>query len=443
MRATTLVAMIAVLCATSSAIAADAPPSTRPTKEVYLRIAEEVERNLQKEILDRWFPVAVDEQGGGFFENYALDWSRGPGNNKSIVYQSRLTWTSAEAARRFPAKAELYLAMTRRGAACLAEKLWDKQNGGFFWTVGPSGQPTTGMKQIYGHAFGIYALAASYRATKDQATLDLAKKAFAWLEDHAHDNVNKGYLNYVGPDGKPNGGEKAMNPSIHVLEALTGLYEVWPDALLKTRVEEMLDLCREKIYSEPGYLTQYLTADWQRNPRANSFWQRNPNDADSFGHDVEAGFLMVEAAEGIGKGDDVRNWTAARHLVDHAMQYGWDKERGCLYDAGTMDAQGVVAGGLRTEKIWWVEAEHLNALLLQHDHVGKETTVYWEAFIKQWDWITKYQIDHTNGGWWATVKADGTPASRVKADTWTECYHQGRAMLNVSARLRKLVAQEK
>jgi mannose/cellobiose epimerase-like protein (N-acyl-D-glucosamine 2-epimerase family) len=72
--------------------------------------------------------------------------------------------------------------------------------------------------------------------------------------------------------------------------------------------------------------------------------------------------------------------------------------------------------------------------------VGKETTQYWDAFIKEWDWITKYQIDHTNGGWWATVQAGGTPASRAKADMWTECYHQGRAMLNVSERLRKLAA---
>jgi cellobiose epimerase len=155
MRVTPLVAVVAVLCATSDAMAAGAASSPRPTKEAYLRIADEVDANLQKEILDKWFPVAVDQQGGGFFEDYALDWARAPGSNKSIVYQSRLTWTSAEAARRFPAKADLYLAMTRRGAACLAEKLWDKQSGGFFWTVGANGQPVTSVKQTYGHAFGI------------------------------------------------------------------------------------------------------------------------------------------------------------------------------------------------------------------------------------------------------------------------------------------------
>ena len=428
---------VLVLC-TANCLAADAP-SINPTKENYLRIAAEVETNLQKEILQKFFPATVDEQGGGFFENYSLNWTRTAGGNKSIVYQSRLTWTSAAAARRFPAQAGLYLDMTRRGAACLADKLWDKNGGGFYWQVGTNGQPTSDTKQMYGHAFGIYALAASYQATKDPATLDLAKKAFQWLEEHAHDNVNKGYFENVGADGKPvvrgggnsvgaGPGQKSMNTSIHILEALTGLYEVWPDPLLKTRVQEMLEICRDKVYSEPGYLTQFLTADWQRT-----------SSPDSFGHDVEAGYLMVEAADVLGQADP-RAWTDARHLVDHALQYGWDNQLGGLYDSGAMNAQGAVTGGLRTEKIWWVEAEQLNALLLQHEHVGKETTKYWDAFVKEWDWISKYQIDHANGGWWATVQADGTPASRVKADMWTECYHQGRAMLNVSERLRKLAA---
>ena len=434
------VVFAAVLVSSAASCLAADDPSVPPVKETYLRIANEVEANLQKEILEKFFPLTVDEQGGGFYENYSLNWTRTAGSNKSIVYQSRLTWTSAAAARRFPAQADLYLAMTRRGATCLADKLWDKASGGFYWQIGADGQTTSDTKQMYGHAFGIYALAASYQATKDQPALDLAKQAFQWLEDHAHDRVNKGYFEEIGADGKPvtrgrgsnavgaGAGQKSMNTSIHILEALTGLYAVWPDPLLKTRVQEMLEICRDKVYSEPGYLTQFFTADWQP-----------LNSPDSFGHDVETGFLMVEADDALGQ-DDPRVWTRARRLVDHALQFGCDNRVGGLYDSGTMNAQGVITGVLRTEKIWWVEAEHLNALLLLHEHWGKETNKYWNAFLKEWGWITQYQVDHANGGWWATVEADGTPVSRVKADMWTECYHQARAMLNVSERLRKLAA---
>ena len=123
------------------------------------------------------------------------------------------------------------------------------------------------------------------------------------------------------------------------------------------------------------------------------------------------------------------------------MQYGWDTDHGGLFDSGPMDSKGVVSAPMKTEKIWWVEAEHLNALLLLHERFGHETPIYWDAFVKQWDWITQHQVDHKNGGWWPTVRADGTPSSRNKADMWTECYHQGRAMLTVSERLRKLAAK--
>jgi mannobiose 2-epimerase len=411
------------------------------TNGEYLRIAEEVEANLQNHILDKYFPTAADEKGGGFFENYGLDWTRQPGDAKSIVYQSRLTWTSAQAAQRFPAKADRYLAMTRRGAAFLAEKMWDKEGGGFFWTVSRDGQPTDAPKQMYGHAFGIYALAASHRATEDAGTLNLAKKAFLWMETHAHDSKHLGYFENIGPDGKPanppqanavgaSAGQKSMNTSIHILEALTGLYQAWPDPLVKQRVQEMLEICRTRIYSEPGYLIQFLSADWQRTASP-----------DSFGHDVEAGFLMVEAAEALGQGDDPRNWTMARRLVDHALRYGWDNDRGGLYDSGVVNLEGVVTGEVETKKIWWVQAEHLNALLLLHERFGKETSRYWDAFVKEWGWIRKSQVDPVHGGWWPTVHADGTPISRAKADMWTECYHQGRAMLGVSERLRRLAAR--
>jgi mannobiose 2-epimerase len=413
---------------------------TPPSPTEYRRIANEAEANLQKEILDKWFPAAADEQAGGFYENYSADWSRTPGNNKSLVYQARLTWTSAQAAQRFPAQADLYKAMTKRGAAELMDKLWDKDHGGFYWTVNPAGTPAgqgASYKQVYGIAFGIYSLAASYEATKDTAALEFAQKGFRWLDSHAHDNANEGYYEVLNLEGAyaPNGAsvvgaratQKSMNTSIHVLEALTGLYKIWPDPALKARLQEMYDINLNKIYSEPGYLTMFFNADWTRVPGR-----------DSFGHDVEAGFLLVEAAEALGK-DDPHAWLAARHLEDHAMQYGWDHEHGGLYDSGNMTPDGVVTGNLTKEKIWWVEAEHLNALLLLHGHYGKETTKYWDAFVKEWNYISQYQVDQQHGGWYPTVGENDQPAGRAyKSDGWTECYHQGRSMLTVSETLRRL-----
>ena len=328
--------------------------------------------------------------------------------------------------------------MTRRGAACLADKFWDKTGGGFYWKVGANGLPTSHTKQMYGHAFGIYSLAASYQATKDPATLELAKNAFLWLEEHSHDSVNKGYIENIGADGKPvtrgggsavgaAAGQKSMNTSIHILEALTGLYQVWPDPLLKSRVQEMLEICRDKVYSEPGYLIQFFSADWQPT-----------SSPDSFGHDVEAGFLMVEAADALGQ-DDPRAWTAARHLVDHALQYGWDNSSAASTTRAPSTPRALSPAACAPRRSGGSKPNNSTPC-------SSNTSA----------WARKRPstgMPSSRNGTGSPVpdrphprrlvgdrQADGTPASTVKADMWTECYHQGRAMLNVSERLRKLAA---
>jgi mannobiose 2-epimerase len=416
-----------------------------PTPETYRKINTQVLSNLHTQILDKWFPRAIDEQNGGFNENFRDDWSPAPAarqDQRSIVYQSRLTWLSAAAALRFPNDAAKYLKITRHGIQQLAGKQWDHQHGGFFWSVDTTGKPLPNNgseKHAYGNAFGIYASAESYRANHDPAALDLAKKAFAWLDDHAHDADHGGYYEALTVDGKPilappaNGpavdsigtqyGQKSMNTHIHLLEALTTLHEVWPDDTVTQRTREVFNIILTKVYAEPGFQHMFFKPDWTPIPGV-----------DSYGHDIETGYLLVEAATALGMPDDPHTWTAARHLVDHGMSVGFDQTHGGFYDSGTVDGKN-----LKKEKIWWVEAEGLNALLLMHSKFGKDDPKYFNAFAKQWDFISTHQIDPTHGGWYPTVSEDGTPpANRPKSDRWTEGYHQGRAMLNVSKTLEEL-----
>jgi mannobiose 2-epimerase len=415
--------------------------AAEPTPAEYRRIADQVEANLRQQILDKWFPAAVDRENGGFYENFNNDWTRGATGEKSIVYQSRLTWLSAQAAKRFPGKSAEYMDITRHGVGELADKLWDREKGGFFWSVDDKGRPNKERgdeKHAYGNSFGIYAAAASYAVTKDPAALDLAKRGFRWLDEHAHDGKNGGYYEALTRDGTPileapagrtsdaigtKYGLKSMNTHIHLLEALVALYEVWPDPAVRARLEELHEIILTKIYTEPGAQHMFATPDWKPVPGP-----------DSFGHDIETAFLLAESAEALGKPEDERTWHAARRLVDHALEVGYDQEHGGFYDEGTVDGRK-----LNKQKIWWVEAEGLNALLLMHERFGKETPKYWNAFVQTWGFITEHQVDAQHGGWFNTVKSDGSPIpGRGKSDRWTEGYHQGRSMLTVSARLRHL-----
>jgi beta-mannosidase len=406
----------------------------------YQHIAAAVEGVFKNDIVDKFFPAAEDTAGAGFFQDFAADWTHRPNDTtRSIVYQARLTWLSAQAAFHYPAQAAAYVEESRHGVAELANLQWDKTNGGFYWSVNATnGTPVDDQKHTYGNAFGMYAAAASYSLTHDAAALDLAKREFQWLEDHARDPVHGGYNEALDVTGKPFAadagrgadalgrpyGQKSMNTHIHALEALTELYQVWPDPAVKTRLEEIFDLNLNKIYSDPGYLILYFNNDWS--PAT--------GEEDSYGHNLEAAYLLTDTSKVLGRPDDEKVWRAARNLVDHALQFGWDKKNGGFFEEGALDGSRITKAG----KTWWVQAEALYALLLMHERYGHETSKYWDYFVQEWNFIKDHQLDHAHGGWYASAPNNARQGNAPKTDPWTEGYHQGRAMLNVYALLHRL-----
>lgn len=437
-----------VVAAPAPMLADAVKPYFPPTAIEYNAIAKQTQDNLQTQILQKWFPASVNLQQGGFDQNFAYDWTKLPGTERSIVYQSRLTWTAAQATMRLPAEEFIYRNYTSHGIAELSREMWDAQNGGFYWQVDKGVADRNGEKHVYGNAFAIYALSAAYKATKNPDALRLAQQDFFWLEKHAHDPKNKGYFEALARDGKPilspvspdqmadfigtRYGYKSMNTHIHLLEAYGALYEVWPEPQLKTRLNELFELVRDKIYVEPGALNQYYTLDWRPIPAE-----------DSYGHDIETAYLLTEAAHILGRDNDPKTKRAARMLVDHTLDVAFDKTIGGVADGG-----GVFGGLAKPDKVWWTQAEALNAMLLMHELYGTGRDAdprYWLAFVKQWNFIRQYQIDPVNGGWFSHVSAAGSPPpmTQVKSDRWTESYHQGRAMMNVPETLKRLAAGDK
>ena len=141
-------------------------------------------------------------------------------------------------------------------------------------------------------------------------------------------------------------GFKTMNSHIHMLEALAELSRVDSRPIVKERLREVFQIVRDRIAVEPGALNLYLTRDWRAIPAH-----------DSFGHDIETAYLLVEAADALGMADDEPTWTVARRLVDHALDWGWDDEHGGFYDKGESFAgsgirhhQGLVDRGRGTQR---------------------------------------------------------------------------------------------
>ncbi len=413
------------------------------TKDTYRKLAAEVETTLRQDILDVWFPRAVDIENGGFYASFDRDWSPGRSEGKFSVFQGRMTWISSQVAMRRPDLREKFLPIAIHGLEYLNNVLWDKKDGGFFLGLDDKGRISpfyTEDKHLYGTAFAIYGAAAAYQATHDPRALALAQNAFRWVDEHAHDAQNGGYFEFLTRDGKPILGDpnavtlqvrqipdfpigfKSMNTHIHLLEAFSQLYEVWRDDTLRRRLEELLIIIRDTVCVSPGVMNLYFTFDWRAYP-----------DHDSHGHDVETAYLMLEAEEVLGKGHDPKTERVARMLVDHALAYGWDETYGGFFGDGTTFGKPE-----NRMKEWWVEMEGLNALLLMHEKYGRQTDVYFKDFQRQWQFIRDYQVDHQYHGIYQLVGPDGQVVVADKGRIWKAAYHDGRAMLNVTERLHRL-----
>ncbi len=439
-------AFFSIVCPAQQPSVVSNQANRQPTREAYLRLAAEVDEALHRDVLGMWFPRSIDREHGGFHSHFGRDWQWLPSDGKFSVFQGRMTWATSQVVLREPALKDEYLPFVEQGLDFLENTMWDKQYGGFYWGLDDEGRVTpefTGNKDLYGVGFCIYGAAAAYQATRDPRALELAKKGFLWADEHGHDAVNGGYFEFLTRAGEPVvpnapsgqvvmpplsiGPEnyKSMNTHIHLLEAWTQLYQVWPDPRLRARLEEMLAIVRDRISVEPGTMNQYFTNAWQAIPGH-----------DSYGHDVETAYLMLETDELLHSKASEKTEYMAKMLVDHALAYGWDEKNGGFFQYGTTFDKPE-----DTQKEWWVQVEGLNALLLMHERYGRQNPIYFQKFLEQWAFIKNHTIDAKDHGLWNLTTADGTPVVLDKGSIWKAAYHDSRAFWNVPGRLRKLAAE--
>jgi mannobiose 2-epimerase len=432
---------------------AQAVSKTAGTLTERKQIAIAMEQSLRHELLDVYYPRNLDTVYGGFLSTFTYDFKPAGNQEKMIVTQSRHTWTNSKAALRYPDKL-FYRTDATAGFHFLADVMWDKQYGGFYTLVTRKGEMPPGdpaNKDAYGNAFAIYALAAYYQLTRDDSALALAKKTFYWLETHSHDPLHKGYFQHMKRDGEPikrtmntsvtaETGYKDQNSSIHLLEALTELYEVWKDPLVRERLQEMLFLIRDTIISPRGNLRLFFTRDWTpvsiKDSSRDFILQHHNLDYVSFGHDVETAYLMLEASQALGFKNDSITLMTGKKLVDHALKNGWDKQVGGFYDEGFYFKGDTVITILKESKNWWAQAEGLNTLLMMSDYFPNDPHQYFEKFKTLWNYIQTYLIDHQWGDWY-DEGLDKSPERRtaLKSQIWKATYHNYRSLSNCVDRL--------
>ena len=343
---------------------------------------------------------------GGFHQNFGEDWTELPDISRSLVFHARMIWLAAAGG---------LSDIADEGCRSLWEKFWDRDYGGFVWEIGLDGGVINPEKHLYGNAFAIFALAKAGKR-------DDANWAFQWFDLHAHDDEHGGHIETCWSDGEQNlssngkdalgtpYGLKSMNSNLHMMEALIELYLLSRDSKVRGRLVETFNLFRTAFAKPDGKLNYYVTIDLIP-----------ASDIDSYGHAMEAAFLMIEAAEALDL-EIESTWNLAKAMVDRTLDVGWDSEHGGMFNEGHFDKLAH-----DRNKIWWVQAESFNVLRLMAKKFGEP---YQALYQQQWSFIETHTIDHVQLGWRPTVRIDGSQIPSLnKSDAWTEGYHQGRAIL--------------
>ena len=393
-----------------------------------MRLKSEVNKNLTENILSYWIKNIIDPVNGGFIGRIDSQEKKYPEEDKGGILNARILWTFSSAYRE--TKDTSYLRVAKRAKDYILLHFVDQLYGGTYRSVTSKGEPSDLRKQTYSQSFFIYALSEYYRATGDKLALEAAKEIYNSLEKYALDPKSDGYFEVFDRKWKQTNehliGEKSakdvktMNTHLHLMEAYASLYRVWPDPKEGQRLKTLITLFTDKIIDpQTFHLRVFLDDKWKSTSTTNSF-----------GHDIEASWLLVEAAQILGDPALLKNCeTISLKIADAASE-------GLQADGSLISEKDYLSGEVNYSRDWWPQAEAIVGLMNAYQLSGDEK--YLTSSIKCWNYTNKFLVDHKAGEWFNAISATGAVSKGDKAGFWKCPYHNGRMCMEVMDRVSRI-----
>ncbi len=395
----------------------------------YDDLKNEVLEELQQGILPFWLRYSKDEHKGGFYGRVDNKGNPVPDAPKGLILNTRILWSFSAAYNTF--KNTAYLKTADRAYEYIIEYFIDIEFGGAYWMLDSRGVPIEDKKKVYGHAFLIYALSEYYKAAGKKIVMDQAVSLFNIIEKHFFDEVNGGYLETAERDWSVTedmrlsavdmNEKKSMNAHLHILEAYTNLFSIWPDDGLKKQLTRLAeDFLKYIIHSDSGHFNLFFDEAW--NVKSCSI---------SPGHDIEGSWLLWETAEIL---DDPG---LKDKVLKAVIKQAEEIYKNCTNPDGSLMYEIHSDGKRNSEKHWWVMSEAMVGFLNAYQLTGD--TKYYEAVSGAWEYISNSLIDREYGEWFYKRGEDNSIAEdEYKISEWKGPYHNIRACLEVLKRVENL-----
>ena len=384
-------------------------------------LSERAFDNYSRVILPYWENL-IDREHGGFYGLVDYDLSLDKQAPKGVILNSRILWFFSNAYLTYGD--EECLIYAKHAYEFLRDRCVDREVGGVYWMMNYDGSVNDDIKHTYNQAFAVYALASYYDASGDCEALELAFEIFELIEEVC--GMEDGtYLEAFSRDFRPidneqlseNGvlADRTMNTELHLLEAYTELYRVSNDEMVEEKLRKILDVFREKIYSpEKNQLEVFFDKD-----------MNSLIDLDSYGHDIEATWLLSRACEVLGESALLhQNLDYILKIADHVYRKGYDRnslENEC--ERGVTDST----------RVWWVQAEAVVGFLNAYKYTSDEK--YLTAAEDILRFIEDKMVDKREGSeWFWSLNPELEPNEKPITEPWKCPYHNGRMCFEIKKR---------
>jgi len=420
--------------------------------EEVISLRKEAENHLVTELLPFWLNRMIDKVNGGFITHFDKNGNDTGEDEKSLIAQSRSLYTLASAHREGYGDG-LCLELAKHGAEFMLGKMWDRDNGGFYWMADRKGKIKIDKKIIYGQSFAIYSLSEYTLATGDARGVEYAGKVFDLIQKYCADTMYGGYWEMFHRDwtlcgpGSQGGDRKTLDVHMHLMEAFTALYECSQQEVHRRKLLEVIDILLYRII-HPVFKTgiPQFFKDWTVAPQIKFDvvwgWDRftgegtksNVKDNTCYGHNAEFAWLLIHALD-ILKTDPVVYRDVFKTIFDHTVHNGIDPEYGGVY------VEGPHSGGVSDmEKEFWQQAEVLTALL--DAFLMFRDPAYLDAYKNVHRFVFDKMINKGVGEWFPLLSREGEPVWTHMGHSWKINYHTVRSMIQSIKRLNKIISNK-
>ena len=345
-------------------------------------------RSFFTAMVENWTGPGWDPARVGFHERLTPELRPAPGfGHRRLHLCARQLYVLSRAPALLGAKVPDGL--TETVFRLLAERFRDERQGGFFQSLDLDDAPLDRRKDLYGHAFVLFGLAAYHTVSADPSALPLARRSLDEIRRHLA-TPGGWFAAAASEDWQNRDTALSQNPNMHLLEACLAMEVVDPDPAWRETADALVGVFHRHLYDPAGQaLGEFYDEAGRPHPETGHWIEP--------GHQFEWAWLLYAHAERRGTAPPA----AADALIEQGARRGTDPVTDGLWDR--IDRTGGIV--TETKRIWPV-CEAIKAYAIRWRRRGDPTDraamLHWLDFLG-----THYLRD--GGRWHEHLNRDLTP----------------------------------